>query len=109
MRKGLKKLGENTRGTFKGIVVRKGVRHCETGYRNTILIKNVEYDENIVADHVWLNSTYEIDNMTLKEGSVIEFDATVSTYRRGNYKNIYRNRDYKLHNVRKVRILEAGS
>lgn len=109
MRKELKKLGENTRGKFKGEVVRRGVRQCETGYRNTLLIKNVMYGENLVADHVWLNSTYEIDNITLEEGSIIEFSATVSTYRRGNYKNVYRNRDYKLQNVRNVRVLDACS
>jgi len=109
MRKELKKLGENTRGTFKGIVVRRGVRQCENGYRNTLLIKDVIYGDNLVADHVWLNSTYEIDNMVLEEGNVIEFNATVSTYRRGNYKNVYRNRDYKLQNVRNVRVLDACS
>jgi len=111
MRHALKKLnGERRR--FTGTFCRFGQKNGWKGRTlTTVLLSDIK-DANgrLVCDHLWFNLTKEFDNLTLKEGTVIAFDARVKLYYKG-YQG-YREdvdkpieRDFRLANPTKVQVV----
>ena len=83
MRKALKLNGERRR--FVGVFVRLGTKNGWKGRTlTTVLLKDIK-DANgrLICDHLWFNLTKEFGSLTLKEGTVIGFDARVKCYYKG--------------------------
>jgi len=97
MRSKLKKI-ENKRKTFIGTFVRFGSKSNYHGFPEpTILLKDIKDNNNrIVCDHIWFNLTKRFQNIDLKEGDIIEFDARVKEYKKGyvNYRKGIFNQSY---------------
>ena len=73
------------RRRFTGTFVRMGTKHGWKGcVENTILLKDIKDSfGKIVCDHLWFNLTKEFGSLTLKEGTVVSFDARVKSYYKG--------------------------
>jgi len=111
MRHALKQLAGKRR-RFTGIFVRWGTKHGWKGREMpTVLLKDIrDALGNIVCDHLWFNLTKEFDNLTLKEGMRVAFDARAKSYLKG-YKG-YREdvdkpveMDFKLSHPTKVQVV----
>lgn len=83
MRQQLQKL-EGKRGRFTGVFCRYGNKAVWKGITlKTILLKDIKHNGRLVCDHLWFNLTKEFDNLSLKEGTQIAFDARVKSYYKG--------------------------
>lgn len=77
---------EGRRKRFRATIDRCGTKY---GWRGeslpTVLVTNVYdiEDDELVADHVWLNRTKSMDGIIFRKGEIIEFDARVGTYVKG--------------------------
>jgi len=78
----------------------------------TVLLKDIkDTSGKIVSDHLWFNLTKEFDNLTLKEGTVISFDARVKSYYKGyqGYREDVYDKpvemDFKLSHPTKVQVV----
>jgi hypothetical protein len=100
MRKELAKLN-TTRMSFTAKVGKFGTKKNYHGYSEpTICLCNVkDIDGNIMTDHIWFTVGKTIDKLKLEVNEVIKFDARVSGYRKGYFKDGF---DYKLNNISKV-------
>lgn len=110
MRTALKKEA-GTRKKFKGTFVRIGRKAGFKGYsQETILLKEIIDLElgKVVTDHVWLNLTKGFEQIGIKEGMIIEFEARIKEYTKGyvntRYKIDNQKKDYKLSHPTKFRI-----
>lgn len=112
MRKALKQLnGERRR--FSGTFCRFGEKRGWKGRTmTTLLLKNIkDATGKIVSDHLWFNLTREFDNLTLKEGTRIAFDARVKSYYKGYqgyHEDVYDKpveMDFKLSHPTKVQVV----
>ena len=56
---------------------------------------------NILTNHIWFSVGKTIGKLKLIENEVIKFDARVSGYVKGYYKDGYSS-DYKLNNISKI-------
>jgi hypothetical protein len=96
LRDKLKKL-DGQRILFTAIVERFGKK---TGWRgsveDTILLKEVRISETgeLATDHIWFTIGKTIDNLELKEGDKIQFEARIGEYLKGYISD--RTEDYKL-------------
>jgi hypothetical protein len=104
---------KNVRATFRGIVVRFGEKKSWKGPpKKTILVQDIRDRHNrVLTDHLWFTWGKWSEVLDLKEGDEIEFDARVTSYRKG-----YRGRredydlpapsiDYRLSHPTKVKKL----
>jgi hypothetical protein len=103
------------RKKFRAIFSKIGKKTNFKGYsEDTILFKDVrEVETNkLVADHLWFNFTRSFENITLTEGSNIEFEARVKVYAKGYVNKAMghtkRSFDYKLSHPTKVKIVGSG-
>jgi len=117
MRTGLKKINKSRR-TFIGVFKRYGNKKNWHGFlEKTILLIDIKDSSGVIlSDHIWFNMTDGFKKLgDLKEGDIIKFDARVKIYVKG-YKG-YRDdvqfekpleRDYKLNNPSKIRLIKRG-
>ena len=111
MRKALKQLnGERRR--FTATFSRFGEKWGWKGRTlTTVLLKDIK-DANgrLICDHLWFNLTKEFDNLTLKNGTRVSFDARVREYLKG-YRGYRENvdkpveLDFKLSHPTKVQVV----
>jgi len=103
MRKELGKLN-TTRMSFTAKVGRFGTKKNYHGFpEDTICLCNVkDLEGNELTDHIWFTVGKTINNLNLSVEDVIKFDARVSGYRKGYYKNDY---DFKLNNISKIELI----
>lgn len=74
------------RKKFRAVFTRFGKKVNIKGYSETTILLTAitEVDTNTrVTDHHWFSYTKGFEKVTLKEGSVIEFDARVKPYTKG--------------------------
>jgi hypothetical protein len=115
MRKELAKK-EGERKKFRAIFSRFGKKANYHGYsEETILLKHIVALETneVVADHVWFSYTKSFQQLDLKEGVTITFDARVKEYVKGYVNNRYkinqRTRDFRLSHPTQIKIVEGMS
>jgi hypothetical protein len=108
------KLGkdEGIRKKFIATFSRFGKKRNFKGYsEDTILLTNVTDAEtsSIVADHIWFSYTKLFEKITLKEGSLVEFEARVKSYTKGYFNKAVginqRKADFKLSHPTKIKIV----
>lgn len=76
------RLGEQAR--YKGTFERNGTMRSCRGPLPTVLLKDItDASGDVVADHVWMNTTGELEAAELKPGDSIAFDAQVEEYVKG--------------------------
>lgn len=102
MRQELKKI-DKTRMSFTATVSRYGTKKNYHGFLDpTICLSNVtDINGNILTNHIWFSVGKTIEKLKLIENEVIKFDARVSGYVKGYYKDGYSS-DYKLNNISKI-------
>jgi hypothetical protein len=110
MRTGLKKELGN-RKKFSGLFVRLGRKAGFNGYsQETVLLKNIIDLENgvVVTDHLWLNLTKGFEELNVKEGMALEFEARIKEYTKGyvnkHFKSDRQKKDYKLSHPTKFKV-----
>jgi hypothetical protein len=115
MRKELAKK-EGERKKFRAIFSRFGKKANYHGYsEETILLKHIVALETneVVADHVWFSYTKSFQQLDLKEGVTITFDARVKEYVKGYVNNRYkinqRTRDFRLSHPTQIKIVKGTS
>ena len=103
----------NERLTFCATVGRFGTKSNYHGYPvDTILFKDVTFAETgeKATHHIWFTVGKRIEDLELKEGDKIQFDARIKNYTKGyvNYREYIDERkiDYKLSNPTKIKLLE---
>ena len=82
MRKELRKLN-NKRFTVTATFDRFGFKNGYKGPLKTILLVNVKKDEKLITDHLWFTCGKTFDQLELKPGDIISFDARVTEYEKG--------------------------
>lgn len=111
MREQLREL-ENQRLRFRAEVNRFGFKKNYHGYpQPTILFSRIERVDTgeELTDHVWFDVRKTIENLNLRPGSIVEFDARVTEYEKG-YVNIWQGIDnseidYRLSHPTKFEVL----
>ena len=115
MRKNLEdKVGQ--RKKFKAVVSRFGKKVNYNGYTDiTILLTHiVDIETNkLVTNHQWFAYTKGFEQVQLKEGDTLEFDARVKAYKKG-YVNRklsinQRQSDFKLSHPTKIRVIKQNT
>lgn len=113
MRKNLEKRF-NQRLRWKGIVEKFGKKWGYHGYQElTVLIINItcisEKMDEIITDHIWMTVRKLFEKIEISPGDIIEFDARVSAYSKGNRDEetgeYFRSMDYKLSFPTKIKII----
>lgn len=92
-----KKLGCNgeIRDTFIGTFSRYGSKKGWHGQK-TVLLTNIKNKKGEhITDHLWFNLTKGFQNLHLRQGDNIQFNARVKAYVKG-YKKTDKKIDYKL-------------
>ena len=113
MRKELAKQ-EGQRKKFQATFVKFGKKTNYRGYtEETILLKNIIDVENkkIVTNHAWFAYTKSFQQISLVDGTTIEFEARIKKYNKG-YRNArynidHRTTDYRLSHPTKI-CLKGG-
>lgn len=107
MRSELKKINDE-RATFTGTFERRGTKKGWKGnIESTVLFLDIkDADGRIVTDHLWMNQTKGLTKIgMLNKGDVIQFDARVKPYTKGE--RGYEQRDYKLSHPTKFSKLQV--
>lgn len=114
MRTKLKKFNE-VRKRFKATFVRFGTKSGFKYPLPTILFENVIMlsTNKKITNHLWFNLTKQFNELDLKEGDVVEFDARVKKYIKGyqgrreelEFENPIEE-DYKLSHPTKIKLLK---
>lgn len=98
MRKKLKS-NKNVRKKFHAVFSRFGKKINFSGYTDqTVLLVDVRdaVTQETLTDHVWFTYTRGFENIALRPGAKVEFEARIKEYKKG-----YANRRYHI-NERKV-------
>ena len=106
MRSGLIQL-EGIRKTFTATFSRYGIKRNWHGFtEETILLLNVKDSSGRTATtHIWFPMTKGFEKLGgLEEGTLVQFDARVKSYRKGYKKDVY---DFKLNNPTKIKMLKG--
>lgn len=115
MRKDLRKLN-GKRLAFTATVERFGKRSGYKGELDTILLVGVklEGENNVITDHLWFTRGKSWDEC--KEGSVVRFEARISSYVKGYKGHDFmrqlenpQTKDYRLERPTKVKVLVQGA
>ena len=115
MRKNLKdKVGQ--RKKFKAVVARFGKKVNYNGYTDiTILLTHITDIETnkLVTNHQWFAYTKGFEQVKLKEGDTLEFEARVTVYKKG-YVNRklsinQRQSDFKLSHPTKIQVIKQNT
>ena len=107
MRCKLKSLGVGTRHRFKGTVWKFGIKNTRRGIIETILLRDIYYKGERVADHLWFDFGMQFKTLCLQTKDQVAFDARVNLYRRSSIYNSPQNQiDYTLSNPTKIVKLE---
>jgi hypothetical protein len=111
MRKLLAK-DEGQRKQFTATFSRFGKKVNYKGYSEpTVLLINITDPANnsIIADHAWFGLTKGFENLKLKEGIRVEFEARIKEYKKGYVNKKYgmndRRKDFKLSHPTKIKII----
>lgn len=109
MRDELKNLGSETRYRYRATVGRMGIKSNKyKGFpERTILLKDLieQTSKKIVTDHIWFTVGKNLRELNLKEGDEIEFNARISSYRKGYWKD---KTDYKLNRMTKINVIRKN-
>lgn len=65
-------------GQLKLIRERKG--HCNNVVKSMLLISLRTKDGKFITDHTWVTYNKKFQQLDLKEGSIVKFEATVKPY-----------------------------
>ena len=113
MRKILKN-HEGERKKFQATVVRFGKKINYLGYsEETLLLKKIIDVENnrVVSDHIWFTYSKAFQQVSISEGTQIQFEARIKKYTKGyinpRYKINQRNVDFKLSHPTKISVVNA--
>ena len=113
MRKQLAK-EEGKRKNFRAVIDRLGKKSNFKGYtEETVLLKNVVDTEtnNVVTDHLWVSLTKGFEKISLKSGTMIEFEARVKEYKKGYVNSKFESNlqqiDYKLSHPNKIKAISS--
>ena len=114
MRKELMMIGKDERHTFTGTFERFGVKNGYMGCpEDTVLLVDVcDEGGSIVAEHLWFNCTKGFDDLDLKQGDIVKFNARVASYRKGYFgrrRDVYVpfSVDYKLSYPTKIKKINC--
>lgn len=108
MREKLKKLDVKERFLFEGEFVRSGFKSYKNHFSPTFLIKNLKLvkendKKEFLSDHLWLNYGKNFLKLgKLKNGDIIRFNARVSDYYKGYFKE---EKDFKLSFPTNVKLI----
>lgn len=99
----------NERHNFRGVFDKYGIKNTYVGKKLvTILMLNISFTDkpdDILTDHLWFNLTKGFEALKLRNGDIVEFNGTISTYPKGysedDEENPFRE-DYNLKFPRKV-------
>lgn len=107
MRTELKKIGRKERHTYQALYGGVGFkRNYGDHFLPTLLLKDVKFQETVVADHLWVNYTRGFSKLgKLKDGDVIIFDGRVTSYTKGYYTQA-KQKEYGLERPTKIHLLE---
>ena len=84
MREALKMIGGNQRHIFYGTFARYGVKSGYKGPIKTVLLKNIENDNNeLITSHLWFNLTKGFKNLNLVPGDKVKFNGRIKPYIKG--------------------------
>ena len=76
---------------------------------DTLLLIDLETRNNNIQlkiDHLWINSNIEIEQLNLRKGQIIEFEAIIRPYRKGY---LGRRLDFGLYNLSNIKIIGKNS
>ncbi|HYG03414.1 MAG TPA: hypothetical protein VD927_13275 [Chryseosolibacter sp.] len=106
---------QGERMTFTAMFVRLGKRTNYKGYtEETVLLKNIKKlgTPEVLTDHVWLTFTRAFQQLHLKEGELISFDARIKRYAKGYVNKALKinqqSHDYRLSHPTKVKKFNAN-
>lgn len=109
-----KKLAEQAeqRKTFRAVLSRFGKKTNYKGFsEDTLLFTHVvDVDlKQVVSDHVWFTFSKAFEDLRLKAGDIIEFDARIKAYQKGYVNKSLgyhkKTEDYKLSHPTKLKKL----
>ena len=112
MREQLEEINEY-RGTFTGEFVRLGKKRSYGYLKETVLLIDVKDEAGKkMTDHLWFNLTKGFQNLNLKEGDLVQFDARVKEYQKGykgRRRQVYKpvENDYKLSHPTKLSVINS--
>ena len=90
------------RAKFTAVFDRFGMK-LKSKSKKTVLLKNLKYGDEVLADHVWLSKGKQFEELgDLKQGQSLEFYARVKFYVKGKEKNVI---DIRLSHVSKLRTI----
>lgn len=102
MREQLQEL-EGKRTIFSGEFVKVSGKKEHNGVGTAILLRNIkDQNEQLLADHLWIDQSQEFDPLHLQEGEKIIFRARVNQYRKGKHGEMI---DYTLHHPSNIQRL----
>lgn len=106
VREELKNIGNKERHTYTAKYGGVGIKkNYGDHYLPTLLLKNIEYNDHIVTDHLWVNYTRGFSKLgQLTENDVIVFDGRVMTYQKGYYLD-KQQKEYGLERPTKIHLL----
>lgn len=103
---------EGERKLFQATVEKFGKKMNYLGYsEETLLLKKIVDIETqaVVSDHIWFTYSKTFQQLALKEGTLIRFEARIKQYTKGyvnrRYKIDQRRADYKLSNPTKISVV----
>jgi hypothetical protein len=90
-------------GKLKLIRERKG--HCNTPVKSMLLVGLRTKDGKPLTDHTWVTYNKKFQQLDLKEGSIVKFEATVKSYE--IERNSVVETDYCLTYTTRVKLLKG--
>lgn len=106
-REALGKIGSKKRHQYTATVGRYGTRITEDGFKSTLLLTNIKLNEQVVADHVWVELNSYLRKLGwLHRGDELQFVARVACYSKLLDELGHQwTHDYKLSQINHVRLI----
>lgn len=78
---------------------------------NVACFYNIRLDDRQVADHVWVHRSGQMKKLDLKHGDIVQFEARVGKYARGEPMNHISEvqYEYNLEKIRELRVLKRAN
>lgn len=106
-RQTLAQIGAKKRHRYTATVGRYGTRITEDGFKPTLLLTNIKLNEQVVADHVWVELNSYLRKLGwLHRGDELQFVARVARYSKLLDELGHQwTHDYKLSQINHVRLI----
>ena len=106
-RQALAQIGSKKRHQYTATVNRYGTRITEDGFKPTLLLTNIKLNEQVVADHVWVELNSYLRKLGwLHRGDELQFVARVTRYSKLLDELGHQwTHDYKLSQINHVRLI----